>query len=495
LEFTSLKSDLLLTVNGIIDAFFLFDFLIRFFSFPSKKYFLHGYGWVDLLAALPGLEFLFKNVPAIFKVFKVLRIGRFFKIIRVLRFLRVFKFLKKMKGDSAYIQDRIMKIGVTVVIVLVGCIAVTDMVFQKVYSLQLKKNFVQVREYHNSFSEALKILCNESLVAYTVNGKHYLRSGKQVTAKKYKAIKTEQDNLQVSIGDRESILVFDTDFIDNKNTIMLVLIVSLIVLIIMIIFYIGFVLAKDIKLINLVVDSIDADDYMLLIEEGKKYRNTDNKFAVEDGEEEITSLFKMINKLIIDNNISSEMTMLGMGGDDFSSGMPDVNFDSPAQDASENAYPEVEEESYSVLPSLSDEGEEEPEELEELPSLSDELPDLNIGDSNDEDLPSLDDEPSELSDELPSLDDSSVAEVSEGLPPLDDEATTDNSSSVLEESSMPAVSHTVSAGSEIENIISNSNEKLKQELVSDLTRVSEDTAIHAVKIAAKSIIDYIKKNS
>ena len=58
---------------------------------------------------------------------KVVRIGRFFRIIRVLRFLRAFDFMKKMRGDSPWIQQRIMQIGVSVVLIFVGGIVLLDL--------------------------------------------------------------------------------------------------------------------------------------------------------------------------------------------------------------------------------------------------------------------------------------------------------------------------------------------------------------------------------
>ena len=113
-------------VDKVLDLVFVADFLLRLACHKPLKYLAKGYGWVDLLASLPGLMLLF-SWAQVFALFKFVRIGRFFKIIRVLRFLRVFNFLKRMKSDSPWIQDRVMQIGVVIVLCNVAGIFLADM--------------------------------------------------------------------------------------------------------------------------------------------------------------------------------------------------------------------------------------------------------------------------------------------------------------------------------------------------------------------------------
>lgn len=61
-------------INGVLTAFFLFDFLYRFFTAASKSgYFWGRQGWADLLACTPEL-----------------RIFRLFRVVRAVRLMRRF---------------------------------------------------------------------------------------------------------------------------------------------------------------------------------------------------------------------------------------------------------------------------------------------------------------------------------------------------------------------------------------------------------------------
>jgi voltage-gated potassium channel Kch len=66
--------DVLFIVNIILTTIFMADFLFRLFTTDSKKkYFIHEYGWADLLASMP---------------FPQVKIFRLFRITRVIRLLR-----------------------------------------------------------------------------------------------------------------------------------------------------------------------------------------------------------------------------------------------------------------------------------------------------------------------------------------------------------------------------------------------------------------------
>lgn len=66
------------SVMGIFTSFFfIYDFLYRFFSAPSKKvYFIHKYGWADMLASIPLAQFNIFRGLRVFKVYVIIkRIG------------------------------------------------------------------------------------------------------------------------------------------------------------------------------------------------------------------------------------------------------------------------------------------------------------------------------------------------------------------------------------------------------------------------------------
>ncbi|MCB1156521.1 MAG: ion transporter [Leptospiraceae bacterium] len=324
LEFTSIKPYVVL-FNSFIDVFFVIDFLVRLFSFPKKDYFFNGYGWVDLLAAIPGFTFLTEQVPGFFKIFKILRIGRFFKIIRILRFLRIFSFLKKMKSDSPYIQERIMKIGVVIVLVLVVSIGLIDFFVDHMFVKDKQTVVTKLKEEGKSTSEALKLVFNSELKAYSIGENYYNGKNDLIEKDAYESISHKDDNHIIKLSDSESCIVHSAVYLSHKNNIMLSIILALIVLISIVIFYIGSILAKDIKIVNLIVDSIDADDYMLLTTEGMNYQEEDGSYVVHEGEEEITSLFKMVNRLIIEKNIADGGMMMGGGGMDLGMSFKDVS--------------------------------------------------------------------------------------------------------------------------------------------------------------------------
>ncbi|HTH13919.1 MAG TPA: ion transporter, partial [Spirochaetia bacterium] len=153
LEYTPLKV-WVIPVNQVIDVLFVVDFVVRLACFPTGKYFFHGYGWVDFLASLPGITLLFSYTP-MFATFKFLRIGRFFKVIRLLRFLRIFSFLKKMKDDSLWIQDKVMKIGITVVLVFVVGLFLVDTLGLG-YLTDLKSRYY-VQQYYGQGRDPAKV--------------------------------------------------------------------------------------------------------------------------------------------------------------------------------------------------------------------------------------------------------------------------------------------------------------------------------------------------
>ena len=322
LEYTQYK-EYVLYPNKIIDMVFVVDFLLRLISFPSGKYFFKAYGWVDFLASIPGFT-AFMQFGQYFGLFKVMRIGRFFKIIRVLRFLRIFSFLKKMKGDSAFIQERIMKIGVTVVIVFVTGLGFTDYYLTETLTAFKKDNVQNIMDLSRNKVEKLAER-TDGVVYYSDNAVLYDADGR--TSQSYSDYAEKLNSLnkwyiEINFSENyadhdgnlipvEGVMISADDIMLKHDNIMLILITSLIMILIILIFYIGYIFAKDMKIVQLINDSVDADDYWLLKEEAKKYSATD-ELTVEEGEDEIISLIKMAARLAEKADSASD-AFAGMG--------------------------------------------------------------------------------------------------------------------------------------------------------------------------------------
>jgi voltage-gated potassium channel len=79
------------TVNTFLTMIFLFDFSFRLFHAKSRSfYFLHDYGWADLLACVPVLRFL-----------RVFRIFEAYKLVHKAGGKSLFDYLSSHRADSA----------------------------------------------------------------------------------------------------------------------------------------------------------------------------------------------------------------------------------------------------------------------------------------------------------------------------------------------------------------------------------------------------------
>ena len=336
LEYTEYK-EYVLYPNRIIDMVFVVDFLLRLISFPSGKYFFKSYGWVDFLASIPGFT-AFMQFGQYFGLFKVMRIGRFFKIIRVLRFLRIFSFLKKMKGDSAFIQDRIMKIGVTIVIVFVTGLGFTDYYITEYFTDLKKDNVVTAMDFSRQKVSKLPGRI-ENVIYYTDNAVLYNPEGiivKSYTDYSEKLQSMSRWYVEISFSDKsvyidghilpvKGVMIAADDIMKKHDNIMLILISSLILILVILIFYIGYIFAKDMKIVQLINDSVDAGDYWLLKEEGRKYSPSGN-LAIEEGEDEMISLIKMAARLAESAESSTGLTGMDSSmftGSDITSALED----------------------------------------------------------------------------------------------------------------------------------------------------------------------------
>jgi voltage-gated potassium channel len=80
-------------MGGFIGVFFLFDFLYRFFTVPSKKvYLINKFGWADLLASIPLVQF---------NIFRILRIVKVVVIINRIGAKNLYNLLSKELANTA----------------------------------------------------------------------------------------------------------------------------------------------------------------------------------------------------------------------------------------------------------------------------------------------------------------------------------------------------------------------------------------------------------
>lgn len=67
-------TDILVLINIVLTVFFALDFIFRFLTAPSKRYyFFRDYGWADLLSSLPFAQ---TNILRLFRLIRVYRLMR-----------------------------------------------------------------------------------------------------------------------------------------------------------------------------------------------------------------------------------------------------------------------------------------------------------------------------------------------------------------------------------------------------------------------------------
>ncbi|MBL8993175.1 MAG: ion transporter, partial [Spirochaetia bacterium] len=408
--------------NSIIDLVFLLDFIVRIIAFPKKEYFFKGYGWVDFLAAVPGILFLLEQIPGFMGIFKVLRIGRFFKIIRLLRFLKLFSFLRRMKSDSLYVQNRIMQIGVIVVLMGVVMIGFVEFFFERHFIRGMQDKVPVYQQLTGSFSQALQLLDPGAVRGWREGNEYYRDMQTLMNEKTYRYLGHQEDYLLVVFDATHSAVFYDISYINDRNRIVLTIIFAMIVIMLFYMLYMGAVFAKDMSVVTLINDSIDADDYLLLEDEGHKVQNPDGTFELNGHEDEIQALLKMINKLLHEKKILGADPLAMTSGE----GLPSLDV---GNDAGEEAG--------------------EMENAETAPSVDSEMPEeLDLSDESEAEVAAASSEPSTAS--LAGID---------------------------------AIRREIA--------------KLREDVAAlseNLSGQSRETAVQAVRISARSIVDYLKKN-
>jgi voltage-gated potassium channel len=101
--------------NGIC-AVFLYDFIVRFRKADNKMKFMK-WGWIDLLASVPTVDFM--------------RAGRLFRLIRLIRLIRAFR-------STKHIVQHVFKNKVKGTLTSVAIIAVLMLLFSSIAILQFE---------------------------------------------------------------------------------------------------------------------------------------------------------------------------------------------------------------------------------------------------------------------------------------------------------------------------------------------------------------------
>jgi hypothetical protein len=307
LDYSPLKARFVLA-NDVVAGLFAVDFVLRLIAFPVKPYLTRGWGWIDLLASLPGFLLLLQRTPLV-ALLRIVRVGRFFRIIRVLRFLRAFSFLKTMKDDSPWVQDRIMKIGVSVVFTSMLGIVALD------YGARSGLEAMTARPYREAWiasgSSLASVEAMPGVVAVIESGtvRQITGSGFGLTATPAGWATARDDQfsgvLQIDLSPGQGVTVGSavvpiTGILVDARAIgtihdaaVIISIATLLGVLLVIMFVVGAVFARDVRTLQLVVDSFDAGDYLLLREEVKRQGFSGENAAVDPGDDEMDNLLKV----------------------------------------------------------------------------------------------------------------------------------------------------------------------------------------------------------
>jgi len=109
-------SRLLGYIDNVICLVFLFDFVVRFRQAENKLVFMK-WGWIDLVASIPTLDFM--------------RAGRLLRLIRIMRLIRAFR-------STRHIVHHVFKNRVQGTLTSVSIIAVLVLLFSSVAILQVE---------------------------------------------------------------------------------------------------------------------------------------------------------------------------------------------------------------------------------------------------------------------------------------------------------------------------------------------------------------------
>lgn len=109
-------SKLLNYIDNIICGVFLFDFIVRFKKADSKLAFMK-WGWIDLIASIPILDFM--------------RAGRLLRVIRIIRLIRAFR-------STRHIVQHVFKNKIQGTLTSVAIIAALMLLLSSVAILQFE---------------------------------------------------------------------------------------------------------------------------------------------------------------------------------------------------------------------------------------------------------------------------------------------------------------------------------------------------------------------
>jgi hypothetical protein len=94
-------------------------------------------------------------------------------------------------------------------------------------------------------------------------------------------------------------------YLQDRNNIALTIMLSVILSLLILLFYMGAVFDRDMRLVTLLSDSLDAGDYTLLLEEGKAL-SPSGSFEIVPGEEELLTLVKLMNRMVLEKRLQDD---------------------------------------------------------------------------------------------------------------------------------------------------------------------------------------------
>jgi len=215
-----------------------------------------------------------------------------------------------MRADSVWVQDRIMKTGVSIVLVFMVGIVTLDLSLQTGLQSITRNFYLELEETTSAEalaarSEILFFSRGGSLFSGALTGEKTRKEG-QTLAQGWVEARDSALHYYMEVPlnsgrfSPDGILSLPTDglLIDAYDTlrtheiVMTIVIASLLAVLLVIMFYMGVVFARDARTLQLVVDSYDAEDYFLLQEEATNRGFVDDHLLIDPTENEMDNLLK-----------------------------------------------------------------------------------------------------------------------------------------------------------------------------------------------------------
>jgi hypothetical protein len=215
-----------------------------------------------------------------------------------------------MRADSVWVQDRIMKTGVSIVLVFMVGIVTLDLSLQAGLQTITKNFYLELQETSSAgtlatHSEVLYFTRGGSLFPGALAGENAgdpSLSPAQQWVEARDSVLHYYMEVPLSSGrfspdgvlslPADGLRINADDTLRTHEIVMTIVIASLLVVLLVIMFYMGAVFARDARTLQLVVDSYDAEDYFLLQEEATNRGFVDEQLLIDPSEDEMDNLLK-----------------------------------------------------------------------------------------------------------------------------------------------------------------------------------------------------------